>query len=182
MLHGTASNTSASSHGGPVPMDVGALKGMKRSVKGKKGGKGKGFGFKRKGGKGGFGQWNFMKGKGKGGKTGMKGNFKGSGKGKGKDGFGKKGTSGKSSIVCWTCGQSGHTSRECPQQYRVFAVDETSVDNWSGEQDSWQDFGDAWDPFWDDTSAWISAIDDFGWPAYAWDDDAWWTSGWNGGP
>ena len=56
-------------------MDVGALKGIKGNFKGKKGGKGKGFGFKRKGGKGGFGHWNFMKGKGKARKTGMQGNF-----------------------------------------------------------------------------------------------------------
>ena len=168
MLHGTASHTSASSQG-PAPMDVGALKGKYGNFKGKKG-KGKGFGFKGKGGKGGFGHWNFMKGKGKGGKTGMKGNFKGSGKGKGKEFGGKKGTSGKSNIVCWTCGQSGHTSRECHQQYRVSAVDETSVEDWLGDQDSWQDFGDAWDPSWDETSTWI-AIDDFGWP-YSWDDDS----------
>ena len=42
-----------------------------------------------------------------------------------------------------------------------------------------KNLGDAWDPFWDDTSAWIRAVDDFGWQAYAWDDDSWWTSGWN---
>ena len=73
-----------------------------------------------KGGKSGFGHWNFMKGKGKQGKGGFKGNFKGSGKGKGKDKGFSKGTSGKSfTVVCWTCGQTGHTSRECPQQYRV---------------------------------------------------------------
>ena len=179
MLHGTASHTSASSQG-PAPMDVGALKGKYGNFKGKKG-KGKGFGFKGKGGKGGFGHWNFMKGKGKGGKTGMKGNFKGSGKGKGKEFGGKKGTSGKSNIVCWTCGQSGHTSRECNQQYRVSAIDETSVEDWLGDQDSWQDFGDAWDPSWDETSTWIGAIDDFGWP-YSWDDDSWWTSGWSEEP
>ena len=64
----------------------------------------------------------------------MKGNFKGSGKGKGKDLGGKKGTSGKSNIVCWTRGQSGHTSRDCHQQYRVSAVDETSVEDWLGDQ------------------------------------------------
>ena len=57
-------------------------------------------------------------------------------------------------------------------------MDETSVEDWLGDQDSWQDFGDAWDPFWDETSTWIGAIDDFGWQSYAWDDDAWWTSGW----
>ncbi|OLP95901.1 hypothetical protein AK812_SmicGene21924 [Symbiodinium microadriaticum] len=166
---------------GPAPMDVGALKGKGGNFKGKKG-KGKGFGFKGKGGKGGFGHWNFMKGKGKGGKTGMKGTFKGSGKGKGKDFGGKKGTSGKSNIVCWTCGQFGHTSRDCHQQYRASAVYETSVEDWLGDQDSWQDFGDAWDPYWDETSTWIGAIDDFGWPSYAWGDESWWTSGWSEDP
>ena len=60
-------------------------------------------------------------------------------------------------------------------------MEETSVDDWSGEQDSWQ-FGDAWDPLWDDNSTWIGAIDDFSWPAYAWVDDSWWTSGWNEDP
>ncbi|CAE7463774.1 unnamed protein product [Symbiodinium sp. CCMP2592] len=140
-----------------------------------------------KGGKSGFGHWNFMKGKGKSGK-GMKGNFKGSGKGKGgKEGYGKKGTSGSGktgAITCWTCGQIGHTSRECPHQYRVSAVDETSGDwnaDWTGEYDAGHDFGDAWDASWDDAS-WIGAIDDFTWQVDAWDDGSWWTSAWNEDP
>ena len=157
------------------PMDVGAIKG-----KGKKG-KGKG--------KNNFSHWYFMKGKG-GNKGKGKGKyFKGSkGKGKGKQwpqtsNKGKgKGTitnpCSSTSVVCYTCGRPGHTSREC-RAGRINAVDDTSGNQ---NESSWNET--SWNNEWsDDWTSWDdpSYFGDYG---DSWDDyfignvghDDWWTS------
>lgn len=94
------------------------------------------------------------------------------------------------SVVCYTCGRPGHTSREC-RAGRINAVDDTSGNQnetswnnkWSDDWTSWDDpsyfgdYGDSWDDYFignvghDD---WWTSDDWTSWDDWSWDPS--WTS------
>ena len=128
-----SSAVSTNYNGGAAPMDIGAIskgkykgrgKGKYKGKKRKKGNKGKGYGSYGHHAQGNYNTQSTGKGKGK---IGQGMPFKGQqDKGKGKS-YGKTTGQGKGHIVCYKCGQPGHTMKNC--RVSVYNINEDTQNN-----------------------------------------------------